>query len=152
MLPVDVSYELFIKSLTDRIKEFYPKLKVYNNRVIGDMITPCFVIHTIQNSAVKIKPNLYNCINTMDIRYYSDQPKNQIDSDMDKVSFMMLEVLSELYVNDMRLKIENDRVYCEKVEDVLHCFVNYKYSASSTVVDTPAFKDLNLDADLKKEV
>lgn len=153
MADLIVDYSLIIKAITDRLKQFYPDetFNIYDNRVVGDMETPCFVIHLIQPQAIKIRKNRYRYIYTMDVRYYSNENANLIESDMNKIAVEMLEVLSEVRIEDVLLKLENDRVYCEKEENVLHCFANYIHEASQITEELTAMDKLNLGAGLKED-
>lgn len=149
----NVSYDLMVKGIITRMRKYYPveSFRIYDNKVIGDMETPCFVIHAIQILSNKIRPNRYKYIYTMDIRYYSDKDKNLIESDMNNIAVEMQEVLSLVHVDDILLKIENDRIYCEKEDDVLHCFVNYIHEASNILEEDPTMQDLGLNAKTKEE-
>lgn len=154
MAEIQVAYDLLVKGLVQRLQLFYPAdtFHIYDNRVVGDMLTPCFVIHAVQIQANKLRTNRYQYIYSMDVRYYSDKDKNLLESDMNQKAVEMLEVLDEVFIEDVKLKVENDRVYCEKEEDVLHCFANYIHEASPILKEDPSMNNLDMSAATKEEI
>lgn len=152
MEKIEIDGEIVINAIAKKLNETFNTpthiYDIYSNQVVGDLKEPCFFIHQLQVTQNKIRRNLWSFRFIMDVRYHSDKEISELNTELDNMGVSLLDVLENIQLQGIPIKVESDTLYYEKQNNILHTFVNYKFNGSKEVINN-YMKNFKLEEGLK---
>lgn len=128
-----------ISAITRTIKNRYPEITVYKDKVKQGFNTLCFFVTCLNAEQNKIGRNKYNRDYLFNIRFHMKEP--------DRVELLLkgeeLQELLQVIRKDSELLIGKELNY-EIVDDVLQFFVSYKQGFMKVESRGPLMENLDL--------
>lgn len=115
------SFNAVRKGVIQKLKQFYPEIKVYGEEISQGFKAPCFFIEMFPTSESRVMGNRYKRYHAFDIHYFSDA--NDTNDDLHEMAERLYNQLEFITVNDddlMGTKMEH-RI----IKGVLHFFVHF---------------------------
>lgn len=99
--------------------------KIYKNKPVQSMVTPCIFIHLIETQHTPDRANYAWWNHNLDIRCHPGKMVTNINTWAQTLSPIITECVE--YITIAGQKVKSNGVICRVEDDVLHILVNYKY-------------------------
>lgn len=128
-----------ISAITRKIKDKYPEVTVYKDKVKQGFKTPCFFVTCLNGEQNKVGRNKYNRDYLFNIRFHMKEP--------DRVELLIKgeeiqELLQEIKNGNELLR--GKELKYEIVDDILQFFVSYKQGFAKVEDRGPLMENLDL--------
>lgn len=128
-----------ISAITRKIKDKYPEVTVYKDKVKQGFKTPCFFVTCLNGEQNKVGRNKYNRDYLFNIRFHMKEP--------DRVELLIKgeeiqELLQEIKNGNELLR--GKELKYEIVDDILQFFVSYKQEFVKVEDRGPLMENLDL--------
>ncbi|WP_099335732.1 phage tail terminator family protein [Clostridium cadaveris] len=128
-----------ISAITRKIKDKYPEVTVYKDKVKQGFKTPCFFVTCLNGEQNKVGRNKYNRDYLFNIRFHMKEP--------DRVELLIKgeeiqELLQEIKNGNELLR--GKELKYEIVDDILQFFVSYKQGFVKVEDRGPLMENLDL--------
>lgn len=124
--------------------------KIYKNKPVQSMVTPCAFIHLIETSH---NPDLANYAwwdHILDIRIHPSKSCSDINTWAQTLSPMLTECVEYITISGQSVKSEYVR--CKVEDNVLHILVKYKYRVYRVLDEVPDMQTLHYGEAIKQSM
>lgn len=153
----EITGETIKSAIAEKLRDSFltsnPNIKIYKEKIVQKVSTPCFFIWTMDVEQEKLMLNNYNRSYQMNVRYHIDNPSvNNVYEQLCAMGNTLLEVLERINVpivtdsaSEETRPVIGKQMSFEINEGVLQLYVTYTIKAKAPLPDVPDMYVLDIN-------